>query len=198
MARQNNEDPVVSQSLRKLALTHTVEPGGGDKGVPVNQQVRQLELFPGTAENRYVDTQRPVGKTARPQRRPVMRAGPKPGNKDEKVIPATMEEVTSHLREAFQKVASNRGAPGPDGHSVDEVREHLEDLLPQLSTSLLTGQYEPGNIRRVWIPKAGGGQRGLGIPDVIDRTVQEAIRRALEPLYEPTFHRSSHGFSRWT
>jgi retron-type reverse transcriptase len=46
----------------------------------------------------------------------------------------------------------------------------------------------------VWIPKAGGGQRGLGIPNVVDRTVQEAVRLVLEPLYEPTFHESSHGF----
>jgi RNA-directed DNA polymerase len=46
----------------------------------------------------------------------------------------------------------------------------------------------------VWIPKAGGGQRGLGIPNVIDRMVQEAIRLVLEPVYEPTFHGSSHGF----
>ncbi len=52
----------------------------------------------------------------------------------------------------------------------------------------------PGDIRRVWISKAGGGERGLGIPNVIDRVVQEAVRQVLEPVYEPTFHASSHGF----
>jgi RNA-directed DNA polymerase len=63
-----------------------------------------------------------------------------------------------------------------------------------LSQALLEGTYQPGNIRRVWIPKTGGGERGLGIPNVIDRVLQEAIRQVLEPLYEPTFHPSSHGF----
>jgi group II intron reverse transcriptase/maturase len=74
------------------------------------------------------------------------------------------------------------------------VREHLEELEPELVDALESGTYQPGDIRRVWIPKPGGGQRGLGVPDVVDRTVQEAVRRVLEPLYEPTFHESSHGF----
>jgi group II intron reverse transcriptase/maturase len=64
----------------------------------------------------------------------------------------------------------------------------------ELAAALLEGTYRPGDIRRVWIPKAGGGERGLGIPNVIDRVVQEAVRRALEPQYEPTFHPNSHGF----
>ena len=67
-------------------------------------------------------------------------------------------------------------------------------LLPRLRADLLAGRYRPGEIRRVLIPKAGGGQRGLGIPDVVDRVVQEAVRQVLEPLWEPTFHPSSHGF----
>ena len=65
---------------------------------------------------------------------------------------------------------------------------------PRLGADLLAGSYRPGAIRRAYIPKAGGGQRGLGIPDVIDRVVHEAVRQVLEPLCEPTFHPSSHGF----
>jgi len=105
-----------------------------------------------------------------------------------------MEEVTQRLREAFQNVAANKGVPGPDGQSIEEVRKHLDEMIPRLSKALSNESYVPGDIRRVWIPKAGGGQRGLGIPNVIDRVVQEAIRMVLEPLYEPTFHTSSHGF----
>jgi RNA-directed DNA polymerase len=78
--------------------------------------------------------------------------------------------------------------------SIEQVRAHLPELLPRLNTALQAGNYEPGDIRRVWIPKAGGGQRGLGIPNVVDRMVQEAVRLVLEPLYDPTFHASSHGF----
>jgi group II intron reverse transcriptase/maturase len=108
----------------------------------------------------------------------------------------TMEEVASqeNLRRAFEKVASNDGAPGPDRQSVDEVRSHLDVVLPMLHRELLDGSYRPGLIRRVWIPKSGGGERGLGIPNVIDRIVQQAVHQVLSPHYDPTFHASSHGF----
>ncbi|WP_199236597.1 group II intron reverse transcriptase/maturase [Ramlibacter sp. WS9] len=105
-----------------------------------------------------------------------------------------LQEVTGRLESAFEAVAANKGAGGPDGQSIEQVRQHLPVLLPVLRQDLLQGKYEPGDIRRVWIPKAGGGQRGLGIPNVIDRVVQEAVRQVLEPLYEPTFHPGSHGF----
>lgn len=105
-----------------------------------------------------------------------------------------MEGVVQQLHSAFEKVAANQGAPGPDRRSVDEVREHLETIVPELGASLLDGSYRPGEIRRVWIPKAGGKKRGLGIPNVVDRMVQEAVRQVLEPVYEPTFREESHGF----
>jgi group II intron reverse transcriptase/maturase len=108
----------------------------------------------------------------------------------------TMEEVASvgNLRRAFERVESNDGAPGPDRRSVREVREQLEHVLPAVHLALLDGSYCPGMIRRVWIPKAGGGERGLGIPNVVDRVVQQAVHQVLSPHYEPTFHPSSHGF----
>ena len=93
----------------------------------------------------------------------------------------TMEEVASdgNLRRVFQRVESNDGAPGPDRQSVREVREHFEQVLPALRRALLDGSYDPGLVRRVWIPKAGGGERGLGIPNVVDRIVQQAVHQVL-------------------
>ncbi|MCX6953396.1 MAG: group II intron reverse transcriptase/maturase [Verrucomicrobia bacterium] len=119
---------------------------------------------------------------------------PKPKRKEEPALSTMMGAVCNYLEEAFEAVASNQGAPGPDRQTVEEMRAHLPRILPELRESLLRGTFLPGDVRRVWIPKAGGGERGLGIPNVIDRVVQEAVRRVLEPVYEPTFHASSHGF----
>lgn len=99
-----------------------------------------------------------------------------------------------NLLAALDKVVGNKGAPGVDGQSVMEVRMHRDSLLPVLQAALLAEKYRPGDIRRVWIPKPGGGQRGLGIPNVIDRWVQQAVLQVLEPIFEPGFHPSSHGF----
>ena len=107
-----------------------------------------------------------------------------------------MEEVAKeeNLKRAFEAVAANDGAPGPSRQTIAEVREHLREILPGLASELLAGTYRPGMIRRVWIPKPGGGQRGLGIPDVVDRMVQQAVYQVMSPHWEPTFHGSSHGF----
>ena len=165
-------------------------PGGQGKAVPVEETAVQLSLAIATAEN-------PRGATRRRTRDRLgaIRAGaPKAIANAETAAPATMEEVAKRLTDALLKVASNKGAPGPDGQTIEALCERWPVVLPRLQADLLTGAYQPGVIRRAYIPKAGGGQRGLGIPDVIDRVVQEAVRQVLEPLWEPTFHPSSHGF----
>ncbi len=101
-----------------------------------------------------------------------------------------------NLSGSLDKVVQNKGAPGVDGVSVETVLAQSKELLPRLRRQLLEGSYRPGDIRRVWIPKPGGGERGLGIPNVIDRWVQQAVLQVLEPIFEPTFHESSHGFRR--
>jgi group II intron reverse transcriptase/maturase len=112
------------------------------------------------------------------------------------VATPTMEEVAEegNLFGAFMRVKENDGAPGPDRQSIEEVDEHIWEILPVLSRALLDETYRPGMIRRVWIPKAGGGQRGLGIPNVVDRIVAQAVNQVMTPVYDPFFHGSSHGF----
>ena len=194
MTRQKSEDCVVPKGRRKSVPTRGAERPGGGKAVPVNERTRQLGLPFGTAENGGAQATPLVGEAARALARAASTAGPKPKSKNRTVTSATMEEVTERLDEAFQSVASNHGAPGPDRQSIEQVRACWDELKVMLTTALLEGTYRPGDIRRVWIPKASGGQRGLGIPNVVDRVVQEAVRRVLEPLYEPTFHPNSHGF----
>lgn len=158
--------------------------------VTVNERMMQLQLCLGTAEK----PQGIVGGAARTQTSAATHARPKPRYKEQRATSATMEEVCERLTQALENVKSNQGASGPDGQSVEDVCEHWSQLEPKLKEALLQGTYEPGEIRRVWIPKANGGKRGLGIPNVIDRVVQEAVRRVLEPSYEPKFHEASHGF----
>jgi retron-type reverse transcriptase len=163
---------------------------GKGRAVPVEETAVQLSLVIATAEN-------PKGATRRRPRDRLgeIRAGaPKVIDKTGTAAPATMEEVAYRLTDALLKVASNKGAPGPDGQTIEALADQWPVVLRGLQADLLDGTYRPGGIRRVFIPKAGGGQRGLGIPDVVDRVVQEAVRQVLEPLWEPTFHPSNHGF----
>lgn len=166
-------------------------PGG--RAATASKLTGQLELFTKTADS-------PKGDVAgadmgRPMPAPC--AVPKLEN-TENLDPPTMtiEEVArrENLIRAFKRVSSNDGSPGPDRQSTKEVREHLPELLPRLQRELLDGSYRPGMIRRTWIPKPGGGQRGLGIPNVVDRWIQQAVHQVLSPHYELTFHKSSHGF----
>lgn len=160
----------------------------------VKEVTNQLNLRLGTAENHGPEKPRAIVGAAIHQRIAAPHAAPKPSHNKETGLFATMEELTRQLESAFHKIATNKGAPGPDQQSIDEVRKHFPKIRSELTETLLNGTYRPGDIRRVWIPKANGGERGLGIPNVVDRMVQEAMRRVIEPLYEPTFHASSHGF----
>ena len=194
MTQQRKEDPAVLQGRRKTVVTQGIEHPGGGKGVPVEGEDRQLILALATAENPRAD-RGAKGAKERDRSRSETQKVPKAKAKVREAGPARMEEVTERLDEALAKVAANKGAPGPDRRTVEQVEKNWSSVRAGLCRTLLEGTYQPGLIRRVWIPKAGGkGQRGLGIPNVVDRVVQEAVRLVLEPVYEPTFHPSSHGF----
>jgi RNA-directed DNA polymerase len=108
-----------------------------------------------------------------------------------------MEEVCErdNLREAFQRVKSNKGSAGVDGMTIDDLSAYLKEHWPVIREQLLSGTYEPKPVRRVEIPKPdGGGVRKLGIPTVLDRFVQQAVMQVLQRQWDPTFSQHSYGF----
>jgi RNA-directed DNA polymerase len=99
-----------------------------------------------------------------------------------------------NLQSAWERVRTNAGAPGIDGMTVEKFAQDAERRLQQLAEDLRAKTYRPQPVRRVFIPKSGGGQRPLGIPTVRDRIVQQALRQVLEPIFEGKFSKRSHGF----
>lgn len=98
------------------------------------------------------------------------------------------------LIEAFKQVKRNQGAPGVDGQSLSAFEADLEVELSCLLAELKEKRYQAQPVRRVTIPKPGGGERLLGIPTVRDRIVQQALKNVLEPLFDSDFHPSSYGY----
>jgi len=99
-----------------------------------------------------------------------------------------------NLLRAMKQVRSNKGAAGVDGLDIDQTAAMLKTRWPALRDSLLKGTYRPQPVRRVMIPKPGGGERELGIPTVLDRLIQQALLQVLQPILDPTFSPHSYGF----
>jgi RNA-directed DNA polymerase len=127
----------------------------------------------------------------------------------ERLLPGRMEERgnTQHeerlwerifsrdnLLAALERVQENKGAPGIDGMTVEELPDHLRAHWEGIRARLERETYRPSPVKRMEIPKPGGGVRRLGIPTVLDRFIQQAIAQVLGPLFEPTFSEHSYGF----
>jgi RNA-directed DNA polymerase len=101
----------------------------------------------------------------------------------------------SNLKAAWEKVEANRGGGGVDGMSITKFARDAEARLEKLAEALRSGQYKPLPVRRTYIPKPGSSEkRPLGIPAIIDRIVQTALRNVIEPIFEKEFEPSSYGF----
>jgi len=107
-----------------------------------------------------------------------------------------MERVVSraNLQAALKRVRKNKGSPGIDGMTVDDLPGYLREHWVDLRERLLAGKYQPQPVKRQQIPKAGGGMRELGIPTVVDRFIQQALLQVLQPQFDPGFSQHSHGF----
>jgi len=91
-------------------------------------------------------------------------------------------------------VRRNKGSPGIDGMTVEELERHLSEHWQAIRGQLLAGSYRPSAVKQQLIPKSGGGMRYLGIPTVLDRFVQQLLLQVLQPMFDPTFSEHSHGF----
>ncbi len=99
-----------------------------------------------------------------------------------------------NLMAALKRVKANKGSPGIDGMTVEELPAYLKAHWLRLREELLAGCYRPQPVKRVAIPKPGGGERELGIPTVLDRFIQQALLQVLQPRFDATFSNASYGF----
>ncbi|GMT41713.1 MAG: group II intron reverse transcriptase/maturase [bacterium] len=111
-------------------------------------------------------------------------------------IKSLMERVCerTNLIRAYRKVKSNKGSPGVDGITVGQLSGFIRRYWPKIRASLLEGTYKPKPVKRVEIPKPGGGVRKLGIPTALDRLIQQALLQVLQPQWDPAFSDHSYGF----
>ncbi len=107
-----------------------------------------------------------------------------------------MEQIVDqrNMQRAWRNVKANKGAPGPDGITLDQFEESFRPEWPTIRQQLVDGTYRPGAARRKSIPKPDGSERHLGIPNVQDRLIQQAILQVLTPIFDPHFSESSFGF----
>jgi RNA-directed DNA polymerase len=107
-----------------------------------------------------------------------------------------MEEVCEreNCKRALKRVKANKGSPGVDGMTVQELPGFLRQHWPAIREQLLSGTYKPQPVKRVEIPKPDGGVRELGIPTVLDRFIQQAVMQVLQKRWDRTFSEHSYGF----
>jgi RNA-directed DNA polymerase len=123
---------------------------------------------------------------------PMAKQEPESGGTSERL----MEEICEpeNMRKALKRVRGNKGAPGIDGITVEELPGYLRRNWPKHREELLEGTYKPKPARRKEIPKPDGGKRNLSIPCVLDRLIQQAVLQVLQGRWDPTFSEHSYGF----
>jgi RNA-directed DNA polymerase len=136
---------------------------------------------------------------ARPQPEPQRGQSASAAMKKTALDPASeslIEQIVDrrNMEQAWKNVKANDGAPGPDGVTLDEFAQTFPAQWPTVRQQLLDGTYKPSPARRKSIPKPDGSERRLGIPNVQERLIQQAILQVLTPIFDPDFSESSFGF----
>src|SRR5215470_16303736 len=151
------------------------------------RQKNQLELA-------FMDESRSEAPRASPEGTESLAA--KRGTESLAIGEQLMEEVCEreNCKQALARVKANKGSPGVDGRTVHDLSGYLKQQWPVIREQLLSGTYVPQPVRRVEIPKPDGGVRKLGIPTVLDRFIQQAVRQVLQRRWDRTFSQHSYGF----
>jgi len=120
----------------------------------------------------------------------------KRGTESPAICEQLMEEICEreNCKQALKRVKANKGSPGVDRMTVQQLPEYLKQHWPAIREQLQSGTYKPQPVKRVEIPKPDGGMRKLGIPTVLDRFVQQAVMQVLQRKWDPTFSDHSYGF----
>ncbi|SHM76800.1 group II intron reverse transcriptase/maturase [Caldanaerovirga acetigignens] len=141
---------------------------------------------------------KPQGPAGGPSSSPA-RSGESPrGDNDSGLMERVVER--NNMLAALKRVEQNGGAPGIDGIPTERLRDQIRAEWPRIRGELLAGTYKPKPVRRVEIPKPGGGKRLLGIPTVMDRLIQQhppavgTRLQVLTPIFDPGFSEFSYGF----
>ena len=155
---------------RQLGLVFADSPSGGGKTTPSDASDRRSFLLHAARNKKTRGPGTCVADTSR-------------------LLEAVASEA--NLAEALLKVVRNKGAPGVDGQTVEMAEAKALSIIAGLRHDLLAECYRPGDVRRVWLPKPGGGQRGLGIPNIVDRAVQQVVRTKHALIWLKLFYLSS-------
>ena len=139
-----------------------------------------------------------AGDSGRNLRRAALGASCSPSGKDNSVAQDQhlIEELIEreNLNRAWKQVRRNRGSPGVDGRDMEQSKAYLKEHWERIESHLLAGDYRPKPVKRLEIPKPGGGTRRLGVPTILDRFIQQAALQVLTPIFEPHFSEHSYGF----
>lgn len=190
ISREDNETEVSRRHSRLVEQAEGQNKKYG-KGPKVSMNGKDVEISNEKSKSCLVGSGRNLREAKRCER-PPSTATKEPIQNTASLIEAMLER--ENMLKAYKRVVGNKGAPGVDEMTTEELKDYLKRYWLQLRDEVLSGRYKPSPVKEVEIPKPGGGVRKLGIPAVVDRLLQQALHQILSPIFEIGFSESSYGF----